>query len=64
MKKKDRKDVISGLHKLGCGVESGAIDGYFAINVPAKVNIQKIYSAIDDAEAKDILVADYPSIRH
>lgn len=54
---------LSKLKTLGCGIEGGALDGYFSINVPDYVDIEDVYSLIDQAEELGQLVADYPSIR-
>lgn len=58
------KLVLSDINKLGCTIEGGVLEGYFAINVPENLDIGNLYSLIDSAEKDEILVADYPSIRH
>jgi|GEM_PF-2554579 len=60
----EKKVFLDQISKLDCGYESGVLEGYVTVNVPEKVNIDKVYSMIDKAEKIDILVADYPSIRH
>lgn len=44
--------VLLSVSKLGCGVESGAVEGYFSINVPEDVSIDDCYALIDKAEKK------------
>lgn len=36
-------ELVSG----GCGVESGAIDNYYALNIPADLDFSKIYGRIE-----------------
>ncbi|WP_448569662.1 DUF4265 domain-containing protein [Thalassotalea ganghwensis] len=60
----DLRDFLESIKSLSCGIEGGALDGYYAINIPHCVDIEQIYSLIDSYENSNILVADYPSIRH
>jgi hypothetical protein len=54
---------LNALKSLGCGIEGGALDGYYSINIPEYINIEDVYSLVDQAEELAQLVADYPSIR-
>lgn len=63
-KEAEKKAFLDQIRKLNCGHESGILEGYVTVNIPEKVNIEKVYSMIDKAEKTDLLVADYPSIRH
>lgn len=58
------KSTLDVLQNLGCGVEGGVLDGYFAVNIPATVSITDINSVIDPAEENNWLAVDYPSMRH
>jgi hypothetical protein len=58
------KLYLGKIKKMGCGLETGVLNGYYAINIPQSVDITELYSIIDDGEANDLLIADYPSIRH
>ncbi len=60
----DGTDLTAKLLSIGCGVEGGVIDGYYAINVPEAVDINLVYSAISESERHGLVIADYPSIRH
>ena len=57
-------EFLKSINALGCGLEGGAFEGYFSINVPESVDIENCYALIDTAEDSEYLVADYPSIRH
>lgn len=56
-------DVVEQLKKMGCQVEGGKPEGYFGVNVPSQVDIDCVYDFITDYTNKEILEADYPSIR-
>jgi hypothetical protein len=56
--------VLDKLIQKGCGVEGGVFDGYYAINVPGAVDIDVIYSVIDEVMESGKVLVDYPSIRH
>jgi hypothetical protein len=58
------KEVLEKIPNLGCGYERGVLKGYCAVNVPESVSFVRVDALIDAAIEKDILVADYPSIRH
>ncbi len=58
------KAIIDELLNIGCGVESGVIEGYFSINVPATININNVCSIIKDGKENQYILSDYPSIRH
>jgi hypothetical protein len=60
----EENTLIDKLLSMGCGIEGGVIDGYYAINVPNFVDIDLVYLAIDEAENDGAITADYPSIRH
>lgn len=60
----DENALLDELLSDGCGIEGGVIDGYYAINVPKSVAIDRVYSLISDAESDGMIMADYPSIRH
>jgi len=60
----DGEAVLDQIKSLGCKIEGGVLNGYYALNVPQHADIQKIYTVIDVAETEGVLVADYPSIRH
>ena len=56
--------VTDKLIKVGCGVEGGALDGYFAINVPKNNDWNKVAAILDNEESEDKIVIDYPVFRH
>ncbi|MBB6521316.1 DUF4265 domain-containing protein [Pseudoteredinibacter isoporae] len=56
--------VIEQLKALGCGVETGVIDGYYAVNVPSELNISPVLDILETAESTGDVSVDYPSIRH
>lgn len=56
--------IISALKSLGCGIESGAVKKYYALNVPESINIQDVYDLLDGGEEVGAIDIDYPSIRH
>jgi hypothetical protein len=41
------KSVTDIIHKLGCGIEGGALKGYYAINIPSEVDIKKVFEILD-----------------
>jgi Domain of unknown function (DUF4265) len=55
---------LNDIRQLECDIEGGAFKDYYAINVPKKVDIKRVYALIDHGVAHDVLAADYPSIRH
>lgn len=57
------QSFIQRVKALGCGIEGGALEGYYAINVPIQVDIESCYAIIDTMEHQGILVADYPCLR-
>ncbi|MEM7281108.1 MAG: DUF4265 domain-containing protein [Pseudomonadota bacterium] len=59
-----KSQVIDSITALGCGIEGGALKGYYTVNVPERVDIDTCYAFIDMSEELGLLVADYPSIRH
>ena len=62
--KSNLEEFLASVKALSCGIEGGALEGYYAINVPNNIEIETMYSLIDKYEDRDMLVADYPSIRH
>lgn len=56
--------VLDQIKLLGCLAEGGIFQGYYAVNVPANVDIGDVYSVIDIAEEQSLLLANYPSLRH
>ena len=56
--------LLDALTALGCGVEGGVLEDYYAINVPGAVRLQNVLDLIDPALRKEWLLVDYPSIRH
>lgn len=57
-------DAIKQLKSLGCGVESGVFDGYYAVNVPEALSIVSVYAVLDSAVENESILVDYPAIRH
>lgn len=58
------EDIMEQLLCMGCGREGGAIQNFFAINVPAAVNIDDVYTIVDKGERQGHILVDYPSVRH
>lgn len=59
----DADEFFNKMRELGCGVEGGALKGYYALNVPQEVNIEECYRIIDSFENEGRLVSDYPCTR-
>lgn len=60
----NEQSVISKIKEIGCGIESGVIDHYYAVNVPRTCDFALIQEAIDAELAEERLIVDYPSIQH
>lgn len=58
------KTILDGMKQLGCIVEGGVLYGYYAMNIPADTNFDEVYSLIEKGQESNVLVVDYPSIRH
>ena len=58
------RDMLASISALGCGVEGGVFDGYYAINLPAEVDWSSFMDLINEEANADWLAVDYPSIRH
>lgn len=62
-KKKDKR-IIKHIVELGCGVESGVLDDYYAINIPSEIEYSLVFDYLEECERKGTILVDYPSIRH
>ncbi len=58
------KTILDGMKQLGCIIEGGVLYGYYAMNIPADIDFDSVYSLIEKGQENNFLVADYPSIRH
>lgn len=58
------KPILDNIKNLGCLIEGGVLYGYYAINIPSDADFDSVISLIEDGQQKDLLIADYPSIRH
>lgn len=56
--------IIDEMKNLGCTIEGGVLYGYYAMNVPADCDFDSVISLIEMGQEKNLLIADYPSIRH
>jgi len=56
--------VIRAIKKLGCAVETGIFDGYYAINVPEEVEMKRFLDLIQTGLEENWIAVDYPSVRH
>ncbi|MCJ8270674.1 MAG: DUF4265 domain-containing protein [Psychrosphaera sp.] len=61
---KYESEILKSFREVGCSVEGGNPEGYFGVNVPYAVDIEKVYDLISNYSKKKIILADYPSIRH
>ena len=55
--------LIKELLSLGCDVESGVIDDYYAVNVPEGSDYIKISELLDTAEDSKKILVSYASMR-
>ncbi len=58
------KEIIDKIVGMACGIESGVIDDYYAVNVPGEVEYSSVYNLLVEEESNGVLMADYPSTRH
>ena len=56
--------LTENVHNLGCGLEGGVLHGYYAINVPSEINIEKIFEVLDREQRLGKLNIYYASERH
>lgn len=54
---------LNQLKDLGCRIETGVIDGYFAVNVLARLNWSGISNAISEGVSCGSILVDYPCVR-
>lgn len=57
-------DILDKIRNLGCELEGGVFDGYFAVNVPERVRLGELNEFLSEVEEKGWALVDYPSIRH
>lgn len=56
--------IVEKIIKMGCGIESGVIGDYYAINIPKDVDYSLVHKLVAQEEDNNCLIADYPSTRH
>lgn len=56
--------MLADLGDLGCGYEGSALDGYFSVNVPKAVDIDKVVNVFTSLEESGDLFVAYPADRH
>jgi len=57
------KDVLNKIKKIGCGVEGGVVDNYYAVNAPDSNNLGKLYDVLEPLISNESVLVDYPSIK-
>lgn len=55
--------IIEDLENIGCGIESGAIENLYSINVPKSVETEEVESVIDSYEDDNRVSIAYPAYR-
>ncbi|WDD98214.1 DUF4265 domain-containing protein [Thalassomonas actiniarum] len=57
-------EIVDKFRNLGCDIEGGKPEGYYGVNVPEKISMEKVYNMISSYCDREIILADYPSMRH
>ena len=58
------KDLTKCLHGLGCGIEGGVLEGYYAINVPSNLDIDRVFDVLENEKKSNPIEIFYASDRH
>ena len=54
------QQVLAELNGIGCGYEGGAVPGYFAVNVPKNVSMNKVESVLAPLDECGKVFVAYP----
>lgn len=57
------ENCLQELKNIGCGVEGGVFEGYYAVNVPALLNWSTIENALGLFIDNEDISVDYPCVR-
>ncbi|NQZ10330.1 MAG: DUF4265 domain-containing protein [Algicola sp.] len=61
---KDVSLILEAIKKLNCGVEGGAVDNYYSINIPSSATLAKLYVLLDPYIGDERIIIDYPCLKN
>ena len=59
----DIRLILEPIKALNCGIEGGAVDNYYSINVPSSSVLEKLYGLLDPLVNEAKISVDYPCLK-